>query len=421
MTDIEKLNAATAEQRLQHLNNLLVRQQAKPECTAFVNNHIHTTYSFSPYTPTSAAYHAWRNGLATAGIMDHDSVSGVREFLEAGKRIGIGVTNGFECRCGMQATPFANIRLNNPDQTGVAYVACHGIPHQNIDKADLWLKPYRMSRSKRNRSMVDRLNGLSGITALRLDYDRDILPLSQAHEGGSVTERHILYALTKKVLSIAQPGASVISLLQDAFNIEIRGNLCETLLKVSDPYYEYRLLGVLKSHLVEKFYIDATDECPHILEFVSFVKSIGAVSAYAYLGDVQQSVTGDKRAQVFEDAFLDRLIVWLKQAGFNAVTFMPARNTQPQLERIMRLCQKLDLFQISGEDINTPFQSFICKQLALPQFTHLADAAWALIGHERLATQDPDHAMFSEKSIADYPLLADRIAYFAATGRAMKG
>ena len=178
---------------------------------------------------------------------------------------------------------------------------------------------------------------------------------------------------------------------------------------------------MLKSHLVEKFYIDATDECPHILEFVSFVKSIGAVSAYAYLGDVQQSVTGDKRAQVFEDAFLDRLIAWLKQAGFNAVTFMPTRNTQQQLDRIMRLCQKLDLFQISGEDINTPFQSFICKQLALPQFTHLADAAWALIGHERLATQDPDRAMFSEKTTADYPLLADRIAYFAAAAQPTKG
>ena len=223
MTDIEKLNAATAEQRLQNLSALLARQQAQPERTAFVNNHIHTTYSFSPYSPTSAAYHAWLSGLATAGIMDHDSVSGAKEFLEAGKRIGISVTNGFECRCGMQATPFANIRLNNPDQTGVAYVACHGIPHQNIDKADLWLKPYRVNRGKRNRSMVDRLNDLSGISALALDYDRDILPLSQAHEGGSVTERHILYVLTKKVLSIAEPGAPVISLLQDGYGIEVRG------------------------------------------------------------------------------------------------------------------------------------------------------------------------------------------------------
>ena len=29
-------------------------------------------------------------------------------------------------------------------------------------------------------------------------------------------------------------------------------------------FYEYDLLGVLKSHLVEKFYIPATSECPPV-------------------------------------------------------------------------------------------------------------------------------------------------------------
>ena len=32
----------------------------------FVNNHIHTSYSFSPYTPTSAVFNAWKAGLSTA-------------------------------------------------------------------------------------------------------------------------------------------------------------------------------------------------------------------------------------------------------------------------------------------------------------------------------------------------------------------
>lgn len=419
MIETNALNAATAKERLENLDALLENQASKPERTAFVNNHIHTTYSFSPYSPTSAAYHAWMNGLATAGIMDHDSVSGAREFLAAGKRIGIGVTNGFECRCGMQGTPFAKTRLNNPDQPGVAYVACHGIPHQNIAAADAWLKPYRASRETRNRLMVGRLNSLCDSAPLKLDYDADIHPLSQAQDGGSVTERHILYALTKKALAAAAPGSAIVSLLKDVYGIEAYGRTRDVLNDAQDPYYDYRLLGVFKSHLVEQFYIDAAEECPHILEFVSFVKSIGAVSAYAYLGDVGQSVTGDKKSQVFEDAFLDELIAWLKQAGFNAVTFMPTRNSPKQLTRIMRLCREQNLFQISGEDINTPFQSFICRQLELPDFRHLADAAWALIGHEELSTRDLNDGMFSGKTIAAFPALTERIAYFskAAKGR----
>jgi hypothetical protein len=417
MTDSNTLNADTAKERLENLQAILAKRQALPERTAFVNNHIHTTYSFSPYSPTAAVYYAWINGLSTAGIMDHDSVSGAVEFLAAGRLVGIGVTNGFECRCGMQGTPFADVRLNNPDQSGVAYVACHGIPRQSIGKADAWLKPYRENRERRNRKMVTRLNGLCVCPALQLDYDEDVRPLSQAHDGGSVTERHILYALTKKALTAAAPGGAILALLKDAYGIEAQGSTRQLLLDARDPYYDYRLLGVFKSHLVEQFYVNAMDECPHILEFIPFVRSIGAVSAYAYLGDVGQSVTGDKKAQMFEDAFLDELIVWLKQAGFNAVTFMPTRNSPEQLSRIMRLCREQELFQISGEDINTPFQSFICKQLALPEFRHLADAAWALIGHERLASQDLNGGMFSENTIALRPALKDRIAYFAEAAK----
>ena len=421
MIDVNTLNASTVEERLRNLDVLLSDSQGNPERTAFVNNHIHTIYSFSPYSPTSAAYHAWQNGLVTAGIMDHDSVSGAEEFLAAGRRIGISVTNGFECRCGMRGTPFETVRLNNPDQSGVAYVACHGIPRQSIAKADRWLAPYRKQRELRNRTMTDRLNALCALDALQLDYDRDIRPLSRAHEGGSVTERHILFALARKAIAAGGKGKPVVELLRAQYGIEARGKTLDILLNETDPYYDYRLLGVFKSHLVEKFYIDATDECPPILDFIAFVKEIGAISAYAYLGDVGDSVTGDKKTQVFEDAFLDTLIVWLKQAGFNAVTYMPTRNTDAQLKRIMRLCREQDLFQICGEDINTPFQSFLCKQLALPEFQHLADAAWALIGHELLASQDLENGMFSETTLKEIPSLYDRIAHFSKAAKETKG
>ena len=421
MIEPASLNAATVKQRLENLNAVLSENQADPERTDFVNNHIHTTYSFSPYSPTSAAYHAWLSGLATAGIMDHDSVSGAEEFLDAGERIGIGVTNGFECRCGMQGTPYETVRLNNPDQTGVAYVACHGIPRQSIAKADAWLAPYRKHRDLRNRGMVLRLNELCHTDALKLSYDRDVLPLSCAREGGSVTERHILYALTLKALAAADRGRGIVSLLKEQYGIDAQGKPLAALLNAEDPYYDYRLLGVFKSSLVESFYINAGDECPHIAEFVAFVSSIGAVSAYAYLGDVGNSVTGDKKTQVFEDSFLDTLIVWIKRAGFNAVTYMPTRNTDAQLQRIMRLCREQDLFQICGEDINTPFQSFICQQLALPEFRHLTDAAWALIGHERLASDDLNDGLFSDNTIRMIPGLYDRIASFAQAAKERKG
>ena len=33
-------------------------------------------------------------------------------------------------------------------------------------------------------------------------------------------------------------------------------------------------------------YVDATQECPDVRKVIEFSKEIGAISAYAYLGDV---------------------------------------------------------------------------------------------------------------------------------------
>ena len=99
---------------------------------------------------------------------------------------------------------------------------------------------------------------------------------------------------------------------------------------------------------------------------------------YAYLGDVTASPTGDKKAQVFEDAYLDELFDYLSVLGVQAVAYMPSSATHGNSwKRVMALCKNHGLFEISGEDINQPRQSFICEQLKKPEFAHLIEAAWA--------------------------------------------
>ena len=192
----------------------------------------------------------------------------------------------------------------------------------------------------------------------------------------------------------------------------------EKLMSAPDEYYLYDVLGVLKSSLVSKIYVDADDELMHISDFCKFAKEVGAICAYAYLGDVGESPTGDKAAQKFEDSYIDLLFDTLKELGFMAVTYMPSRNTKEQLSRVMELCEKHGFFQISGEDINSPRQSFICPAMA--EYSHLYDATWALIGHEKAASEDCRCGLFSDETIEKMPSLSDRINYFAAIGRSIK-
>jgi len=357
----------------------------------YINNHIHTTYSFSPYTPAAAVKAAKDAGLCTAGIMDHDTCGGSREFLEAAERLDMPATCGVECRVDMSGTALAGRRLNNPDQISVAYVAMHGIPHNRFDEVDAWFAPYREKRNVRNRKMVENINSIFADYGITLDFEKDVLPLSTA----AVTERHLLFALTKKITWKYPDPAAAERFLCEIAGLELGAKARDRMTGGGyDPrFYEYDLLGILKSNLVARIYVDATDECPPVEDWISMVRENHGIAAYAYLGDVTDSVTGDKKAQKFEDDYIDLLFSELKRVGFDAVTFMPTRNTGEQLDRVMALCREHGFFQISGEDINSPRQSFVCPAYADPKFFHLADAAFALIGYENAATADPEKAM----------------------------
>ncbi|HHY82570.1 MAG TPA: PHP domain-containing protein [Clostridiales bacterium] len=417
---LQNLNHKDPCIRLDSLRRLADKIQAgelqRPETGNDVNNHIHTTFSFSPYSPAKAVWMAYQAGLATAGIMDHDSISGAEEFIEAGKIVGVATTIGVECRVDFSNTPLKGRRINNPDQDSVAYVALHGIPHTQIKTVQDYFKPYRKYRNNRNRKMVEKINELTGQPSLALDFGRDVIPLSQYNNGGSITERHILYALSLRLIQIYGKGQSLIDYLENNLKLNISKKIRNYLSDESNPHYDYDLLGLLKGEMVASFYIDATDECPDVRDIIALSEEIGAISAYAYLGDVGDSVTGDKKPQKFEDDYLDELFDVLKNLKFNAVTYMPSRNTHQQLDRVRALCQRHGFFQISGEDINSSRQSFICLAMRDEKYRNLFDSTWALIGHELAATEDQSRGLFSKETIEKYPDLEERIKVYKNIG-----
>ena len=376
---LNKLNVPTKEERLKNLKEVLKDTTFPEAVKEYINNHIHTTYSFSPYSPTAAVYAARMEGLCTAGIIDHDSISGAKEFLEAAEIIDMPVTIGMECRVSMAGTPLENLRTNNPDQIGVSYMTIQGVPHDKIDRLTEFFEPYRQARHERNRKMIAKINEI--IDGISLDYEVDVLPLSEAKDGGGVTERHLMYALAKKLVSLVGKGESMVNKLSD-MGVALSDKQKALMLDTEYAFYEYDLLGILKSAFVPKIYIDATDECPKLCDVVAICKEVDAFLCYAYLGDVVDSVTGDKKAQKFEDDYLDELFVCLKNEGVRALTYMPTRNTPEQLNRVRSLCEQYNMFQVSGEDINSPRQSFIIRAMENPMFANLIDATWKLIEHE---------------------------------------
>ena len=410
------LNDRNPKKRLDNLRFILKEEKSKlhpkKQMDYRVNTHIHTTFSFSPYTPTMSIWMASRYGLRLAGIIDHVTISGAREFMEAGKIAGISTTKGIECKVDFSKTPLKNRHINLPSQKSIAHITIFGIPTHQIDRVNTFLIPYRKERNKRNLLMVQRLNEILEPFSLSLDFKLDVLPLSFYLQGGTVTERHILFALTQKIMARFSKGKELIEFLKNKLKVEISRQNLSYLEDKNNNFYAYDIVHVFKSNLLEKFYIDATTECPDVKDVLALADETGSISAYSYLGDVTDSPTGDHRNQKFEDDYLELLFDVIKELGFKAVTYTPTRNSMVQTKRIYGFCEKYGLLQIIGEDINHPRQSFICKLLKKKELHYLVDSTLALIGHDKRAEENPDEGFFSRRTIKKYPNLKERIRVF---------
>lgn len=421
---IDKLNSGSRDERISaafSAGRQIEDEGLYPDTTDEVNNHIHTFFSFSPYSPTKAAFMARTSGLKAAGSVDHDSIGAAAEMIEACKAFGIGSTVGCELRVNFTGTFLEDKKLNNPDMSNNGYIVIHGIPHDRIDQVAEWIKPISDERNKRNRLEVEKLNSILSSGLLEpLDFDRDVYSISEAAAGGSITERHILFALSKRIIETVGRGPAVADFVRDELGIDLSAAAAGFLGDELNPHYTYDLLGILKGNLVSRFFIEPSEaECPAASVVVDFANSIGAIPAYSYLGDVAESPTGDKKAEKFEDDFLDELFPLLKDIGFKAITYMPPRNTLEQLHLIQSLCDKHGFMQISGVDINSSRQVFRCPEIMMPEFMHLIDSTWALIAHEHLATADSSLAIFSSNGKFSGLSLDEKLKIYAAVGRKM--
>jgi len=407
---IEQLNNSKKSKRLTALKQL--KKLEKKDATLIpklreydTNIHIHSFYSFSPYSPTKAAYMAYKSGLKTMGIVDHDTLSGANEFLKACDILNRAGTVGFECRVHFDVFN-GEETINNPAQKNNAYITVHGVPKKYIKKADDFLKLLREKRNLRNIKMTAIINENFKDDNISIDFYNDVIPLSKLKEGGSVTERHLLYILGLKIIAKFGKGKELVDFLYKK-GYELNDMQRVFLLEKDNPYYEYDLLCVLKGK-IKTFYVAATDECVDIKELVSFSNSIGAITAYPFNSTVN-----------YGQENLDKLFIQLKNAGINAVSYSPLKITDEHRKKVQNLCRHYELLEINGNDINSPRNKFDNEELLKEEFANLTDSSWAVIGHDRMANLDIINGMFTDKAINRSPRLKDREILYSQIGKSL--
>lgn len=410
MSNVNLLNAATKEERLKNLSKIAKELPNIRTNENYINNHVHTKYSFSPYSPTCAVYMAKEQGLSSVGIIDHDTFSGAGEFHQAGKILNIKTGAGIELRVDYSNTPLENRMINNPDQASVAYMLIHGIPMSMESSVKDFLEPVRKYRFERNVLMLNKINQLFSTFHLNLDMERDIVPISYYLNGGTITERHLLLGIIKYLEKEYVEVGRINKFVQDNFNLTLNQRLLNA--SEVDEYYIYDLLGLFKSSFIKDFYIPATKELIPIKAAIDFGYQIGAFPCYSYLGDVKESVTGDKKPQKFEDEYIELLFEVINELGIKSITYSPTRNTTDQLEKLRSLARKYDMFTVCGDDINSIRQSFVIKSLENQEFGDLVVNSKILEVNEKLGQDNLEECYFSHENQLKYPTTEKRNAHF---------
>jgi hypothetical protein len=187
---LDSLDAAVRRGALERLARAL-REGERPAVRPEVNLHCHTFFSYNGYgySPSRFAYEAAAYGLAVAGIVDFDVLDGVREFLKAGRLLGLKTTAGFESR--VFVPEYRDRVINSPHEPGVYYLVGTGFtcpPEPGTAGAGTLQQMADCARG-RNLVMVEKINAY--LDPVTIDYETDVLPLTPA---GNATERHMLVA-----------------------------------------------------------------------------------------------------------------------------------------------------------------------------------------------------------------------------------
>jgi len=346
--------------------------------TGAVNVHLHTFFSFNAggYSPSRIAWEARKAGLDVAGSVDFDVLDAMEEIFQAGDLLELRTVAALETR--VFVPELADREINSPGEPGVSYFMGTGfteIPPAS-SPAGGCLSRLRATARARNEAMLDRLN--SHLAPLRVDYERDVLPLTPS---GNATERHMLAALDagSRKLFPEEEGLA-------GFWSQALGVLPEDVKKLLGDPAGFR--NTIRARLMKKggvgYMQPDRGTFPPIPEVIGMILEAGAIPCATWLD-------GTLEGEADPDALLDHFL----ELGCLAINIIPDRNWNigdadqkrlktGKLREIVEAARRRNLIFSVGTEMNNYGQKFVdsfdAPELA-PHAADFRDGAHILYGH----------------------------------------
>lgn len=138
--------------------------------------HTHSTYSDGTCSPAEIITEAERLGLSAVALTDHNTVSGIPDFLEAARTSSVEAIPGVEISCQYGDTELHLVGLF--------------LPMENLDIVTVYLESLNRKKEESNRQLIHRLN--------QAGYSLDYEEIRRSHTEGTVNRAVIAAAMLEK-------------------------------------------------------------------------------------------------------------------------------------------------------------------------------------------------------------------------------
>jgi hypothetical protein len=349
---VSVLNGHTRYKRARLLKKLR-KEVSEIVPTKMVNPFVRSIYSFSNHSPSMMAYLAYKSNLGLIGIFDMESLEGYKEFEKGCKLFEIHSVLGTDVQ----------VQAHIADSKG-SNCGFMGIADKYVKNVGKFLKPYREAHHARVSEMVDRINKKLKVLGTKLSFIKDVYVLSKYIRGGTITEKHVWLALSKKLISVYGKGEKLVDKLKGIVEeISLKDN--ELLLDLTNPFYEYDLAKFLKTN----FAIEQKFSGSH-KDVIEFANSIEALSLYELRFKTTMPIT--------------EKVALVKQEGYDIFAFDPRIMDEENIAKTVELCEEQEIIALPLEIIDFPRKKFDSCIKNAEILAKLEKNAWAIAGHELL-------------------------------------
>ncbi|NLX06223.1 MAG: hypothetical protein GXY33_13880 [Phycisphaerae bacterium] len=384
------------------------------------NTHIHLPPNFSAFESVKQAVDlADKEGIDALGATNYYDFGVYAEFVARTQEAGIFPLFGTEIICLIDDLVRAGVRINDPGNPGKMYICAKGITRfeNPTAKAHEILGTIRGNDQRRMAEMIGRLEKLfaDADVATGLDEQKVIGMVVRRHgsspEHVTLQERHVAQAFQEAFFAKVPAGARQAKLTEifgspaksgPEDSVKVQGEIRSQLMKAGKPAF------------VAESFVDFDQARTLILE-------LGGIPCYPTLAD------GVTPICEYEDP-VAKLIDNIRQHGIHCAEFVPIRNEPTMLEKYVAPMRQAGLVITAGTEHNTldllPIEPQCVKGQPVPET--IEEIFWegtcVVAAHQFLLTHDQTGFVDETgRPNRDYPTAEERIAAFAALGRAVIG